>query len=76
MKGDAEKQHQLTEARTMVVRKYLVDNFRLDDTRIKTRGLGKAQDADDPNDVGTLKILIFPQSSKPPVVPNPASGGQ
>src|SRR6202453_4241861 len=40
-KGDTDKEHVLSEARGFVVRKYLVENFQLDDTRVKTLGLGK-----------------------------------
>lgn len=41
MKGDTERNRLLTEARVMVIRDYLVQNFKLDDTRIKTIGQGK-----------------------------------
>jgi len=34
----------LTEARTFVIREYLTKNFKLEDTRIKTIGLGKAKE--------------------------------
>ena len=39
--GDAQKEMQLTEARAMVVREYLVENFGFDDTQLKTLGMGK-----------------------------------
>jgi outer membrane protein OmpA-like peptidoglycan-associated protein len=65
-KGETEKQKTLTEARNMVVRNYLVDNFRLDDTRIKTLGLGKSQD---PNvGDGKVEILVYPNAAKTPAV--------
>ncbi len=38
MKGDTEKDRLLTEARSMVARDYLVKNFKLEDTKIKTIG--------------------------------------
>src|SRR5579863_1386147 len=44
-KGDSAQEKVLTEARAMVVRDYLVKNFRMDDTRVKTIGLGKTADA-------------------------------
>src|SRR5882757_4413644 len=47
MKGDTEKSRLLTEARSMVVRDYITRNFKFDDTRLKTIGLGKSPDADD-----------------------------
>ena len=56
MKGDKEKNKVLTEARAMVVRDYLVKNFRVDDARIKTMGLGESQEADE----GKVEILVYP----------------
>jgi hypothetical protein len=38
-KGDSEKQLQLTKARLAVVREYLAQHFKLDDTRLKAIGL-------------------------------------
>jgi outer membrane protein OmpA-like peptidoglycan-associated protein len=55
--GDVHQARTLTEARAKVVRDYLVQNFRLDDTRIKTIGLGKNKDASASD---TLAILIYP----------------
>ncbi len=63
VKGDADKSRALTQARTMVVRDYLIDNFRLDDTRIKTIGLGKATDNDDDS---KLRIIVYPAGSNAP----------
>src|SRR6266404_340244 len=57
MKGDAEKDRVLTEARSMVVRDYLVKNFNLDDTRIKTVGFGKAKEA---GDNSAVEIMVYP----------------
>jgi phospholipid/cholesterol/gamma-HCH transport system substrate-binding protein len=57
MKGDSEKTHVTTQAQAMVVRNYLVQNFRLDDTRIKTMGLGKTADS---GDDGKIEIFIYP----------------
>ena len=56
-KGDSEKQRVLSEARSFVVRKYLVENFQLDDTRLKTLGLGKTADS---SPDGSVQILIYP----------------
>lgn len=61
MKGDTDKNRVLTEARSMVVREYLVDNFKFDDNRLKTIGLGKTQGV---NDGGRLEILVY--SATPP----------
>jgi phospholipid/cholesterol/gamma-HCH transport system substrate-binding protein len=54
-KGETDKEQVLTEARSMVVRDYLADNFELDDNRIKTIGLGKSSDAG----AGGGKVEIF-----------------
>lgn len=62
-KGDSEKQRVLSEARGFVVRKYLVDNFQLDDTRIKTLGLGKTADA---SPEGSIEILIYAENAPAP----------
>jgi len=59
-KGDAKEVSELTQARAMVVRDYLVNNFKMDDTRLKTMGLGKsAQD----NENGSLEILVYPPTT-------------
>ena len=39
--GDSEEDLVLSQARAMVVRQYLVEKFKLDDTRLKTKGFGK-----------------------------------
>ena len=57
MTGDTDKVRELTEAQAMTAREYLVDNFRLDDTRIKTMGLGKAQDE---NQSHKVEVLVYP----------------
>jgi hypothetical protein len=57
MKGDSDKDRITTQAQAMVVRNYLVQNFRLDDTRIKTMGLGKTGDA---GENGKIEILVYP----------------
>jgi phospholipid/cholesterol/gamma-HCH transport system substrate-binding protein len=61
-KGDSEKDRVLTEARALVVRDYLVKNFKVDDTRIKTIGLGKTDAASEER---KLEILVYPETSAP-----------
>ena len=56
MKGDTERDRTLTEARTMVVRNYLVQNFRLDDTRIRTLSMGKTEQL---GENGKLQIIVY-----------------
>ncbi len=56
-KGDSEKNRELAQARAMVVRGYLAKNFKLDDKRIKTIGMGETGSADDR---GRVEIVVFP----------------
>lgn len=68
MKGDTEKDRALTAAQAMVVRDYLTQNFRFDDTRVKTLGQGKTEE-----EGSKLEVLVYPagagaataQNSKP-----------
>lgn len=59
MAGDSSEDLKITQARALVVRQYLVRNFKLDDTRIKTKGLGKQQ-----SKAGGLpeaiEVLVYP----------------
>jgi phospholipid/cholesterol/gamma-HCH transport system substrate-binding protein len=61
LKGDSDKDRVATQAQAMVVRNYLVQNFRLDDTRIKTMGLGKTSEA---GDTGKIEIIVY-QAANP-----------
>jgi phospholipid/cholesterol/gamma-HCH transport system substrate-binding protein len=54
-KGDTSQEKQLTLARAAVVRDYLVNNFKLDDTKIKTIGLAKQGEAP----AGEVDIRIY-----------------
>jgi hypothetical protein len=62
---------QLTEARAMLVREYLVENFGFDDSQLKTLGMGKQSganpDAGSDADWGSIQILIFPAGTAMPV---------
>jgi phospholipid/cholesterol/gamma-HCH transport system substrate-binding protein len=66
MEGDTQKDLLLTEARAMVVREYLVENFGFDDSQLKTLGMGKQADANSDTGWGTLQILIYPPGSELP----------
>jgi phospholipid/cholesterol/gamma-HCH transport system substrate-binding protein len=57
MKGDSGKNKVLMQARTMVVREYLVQNFKLDDTHLATIGMGESNES---GDSGKIDILIYP----------------
>jgi hypothetical protein len=54
--GDTDKDRLLSEARAKVVRDYLVQNFKIDDTRLKTFGRGKIKDGES----SQLSIIVFP----------------
>jgi len=64
--GDTRQDLALTEARAMVVREYLVENFGFDDRRLKTLGMGKQLDAPADAGWGTVQILIYPLGTEVP----------
>jgi phospholipid/cholesterol/gamma-HCH transport system substrate-binding protein len=66
MEGDTQKDLLLTEARAMVVREYLVENFGFDDSQLKTLGMGKQADANSDTGWGTVQIVIYPLGSELP----------
>ncbi len=73
MKGDASDVLVLSQARAMNVRDYLVQHFRMDDTRFKTLAVGK--DAEGPDD-GQIEILVYPTGLKIPPQPPPNKTGR
>lgn len=66
MEGDAAKELVLSEARAMVVREYLVQNFGFDDTQLKTLGTGKQKSSKPDSPWGTVQILIYPTGTAIP----------
>jgi phospholipid/cholesterol/gamma-HCH transport system substrate-binding protein len=66
-KGDTSKARVLSEARTMVIRDYLAENFQLDDLRIKTMGLGKTEEA---SESGKVEIIVYPPRASLPASEN------
>jgi phospholipid/cholesterol/gamma-HCH transport system substrate-binding protein len=74
MEGDTQKDLVLTEARAMVVREYLVENFGFDDSQLKTLGLGKQSGSNLDADWGSIQILIFPVGTEIPADKLPAAG--
>lgn len=58
--GDTQKNLILTEARAMVVREYLVENFGFDDSQLKTLGMGKQNDVGSDVGWGTVRIFVYP----------------
>ena len=73
MEGDTQKDLLLTEARAMVIRKYLVENFGFDDGLLKTLGMGKQTDANPDAGWGTVQILIYPVGAEIPPNKQPES---
>jgi len=67
MEGDTQKDLVLTEARAMVVREYLVDNFGFDDSQLKTLGMGKQAGSNLGADWGSIRILIYPAGTAIPL---------
>jgi outer membrane protein OmpA-like peptidoglycan-associated protein len=59
-KGDTDKLRLLTAARAKVVRDYLTENFKVDDKRIKTIGLGKNKTSE----TSQLTILVYAASGR------------
>ena len=55
--GDAEQVRQLSQARAMVIRDYLVKRFRMDDKRVKKMGVGKSEET--PTDAGLIEIIVY-----------------
>jgi phospholipid/cholesterol/gamma-HCH transport system substrate-binding protein len=68
MDGDTQKDLVLTQARAMLVREYLVENFGFDDSVLKTLGNGKQPGANLEADWGSIQILIFPAGTVIPAV--------
>jgi phospholipid/cholesterol/gamma-HCH transport system substrate-binding protein len=60
MSGDSEKDLVLSQARALVVRDYLVDNFGFDDAQLKTSGIGKNAGTGPDADWGAIQILVYP----------------
>ncbi len=66
MEGDTKTDQVLTEARAMVIRSYLVENFGFDDSQLKTMGIGKQAGTNAVADGGSIQILIFPVGTEIP----------
>lgn len=72
MVGDSDNERTLTQTQAMGVRDYLVQTFAVDDTRVKTMGLGKAKQA---GDSGKLKVVVYSVGAAAPTGQNPAPTG-
>ena len=67
MEGDTQKDLVLTQARAMVVREYLVENFGFDDTQLKTLGMGKQPAGASDAGWGVVQIFIYPTGTEIPM---------
>jgi phospholipid/cholesterol/gamma-HCH transport system substrate-binding protein len=74
MEGDTQKNLVLTQARAMVVREYLVENFGFDDSQLRTLGMGKQAGSNADADGGSIQILIFPAGTEVPAGKQAPSG--
>jgi phospholipid/cholesterol/gamma-HCH transport system substrate-binding protein len=70
--GDSAKDLTLSQARAMVVREYLVENYGFDDSHLKTLGLGKQTGANADAEGGSIQILIFPPGTDLPPAAKPS----
>jgi len=66
MQGDAQKDLVLTEARAMVVRQYLVENFGFDDSQLRTLGMGKQTEVNSDAGWGSVQIFVYPAGTEIP----------
>src|SRR5579863_2991693 len=66
MQGDAQKDLVLTEARAMVVRQYLVENFGFDDGQLRTLGMGKQTEVNSDAGWGSVQIFVYPAGTEIP----------
>jgi phospholipid/cholesterol/gamma-HCH transport system substrate-binding protein len=66
MEGDTQKDLVLTQARAMVVREYLVENFGFDDSQLRTLGMGKQTGANSDAGWGTIQIVVYPVGTEIP----------
>ena len=66
MTGDEQKDLVLTQARAMVVRDYLVNNFSFDDSQLKTLGRGKGKRDTPDSGWGTVEIIVYPAEAEVP----------
>ncbi len=75
MEGDTQKDLVLTEARAMVVREYLVENFGFDDSQLKTLAMGKQTGMNPDADWGSIQILVYPAGTDLPAAKPAAAVG-
>ncbi len=60
----------LTQAQAMVIRHFLADTFEVDDTKLKTKGMGEV-DSTPPGRTRWIEISVYAQTVPPKVVSSP-----
>ena len=63
LKGEQKENLTLTQAQAMVVRQYLAGKFKIDDARIKTKGMG-ADAQTDMSKAGRVEIIVYPKAGE------------
>lgn len=58
LQGEKDKNVEITHAQASVVRDYLVQNFKIDDARIRTKGIGEKQ-LDAREKSGRVEVMIY-----------------
>jgi phospholipid/cholesterol/gamma-HCH transport system substrate-binding protein len=75
--GNSDEMSKLSQARSMVLRDYLVQHYGFDDTKLKTVSLGKRADSGtkadsgSKDDWGQVRILIYPSGTAIPALKSP-----
>ena len=69
LQGDSQEQKVLAQARAMVVRNYLAENFKLDDARLRTMGMGERQGG------GRVEIVVYPSTAQVSRTQNNSTAG-
>lgn len=62
LEGEKDKNLELTRARSMVVREFLAKRFRVDDARIKTKGMGEDARTDSKK-ASRVEVLVYPRDN-------------
>ncbi|WP_263358992.1 MlaD family protein [Acidicapsa ligni] len=70
--GNSDDLVKLTQARSMVIRDYLVQHYGFDDTKLKTISVGKQGGTNSKDDWGEIKILIYPPGTAMPALKSPS----
>jgi outer membrane protein OmpA-like peptidoglycan-associated protein len=61
--GEKDESLQVTQAQALVVRKYLVDNYKIDESKIKTKGFGEQSYKQKDAEQSRVEILVYSQKT-------------